>query len=163
MLAYFGVRIRWLDLIRRTVRDSLRDDVFGLAAQLAFYFFLALFPALLCLIAFASLFPLHELTDEMLRLLGPVAPAAVLTLIRDQMLKLAERNDAGLFGFGLLGALWSSSAALGAIVNAMNRADDITETRPWWRVRLTAIQLTGLRAHGLMTTFVQPSALSRNI
>lgn len=142
MLAYFGTQLGWFDLAKRTVRDSVKDDVFGLAAQLAYYFFLALFPALLCLIAFASLFPLHHLTDEMMRLLGPFAPAAALAIIRDQMVKLASRDDSGLFSLGLLGALWSSSAAMGAIVNAMNRAYDITEARAWWRVRLLAIFLT---------------------
>lgn len=142
MLAYFGTTIGWIDLARRTARDAVKDDVFGLAAQLAYYFFLALFPALLCLIALASLFPLHELTDDMVRLLGPIAPAAAIAIIQDQMVKLASRDDSGLFSLGLLGALWSSSAAMGAIVNAMNRAYDIPDARPWWRVRLVAILLT---------------------
>jgi membrane protein len=142
MLAYFGTTIGWFELAKRTVRDAFNDDVFGLAAQLAYYFFLALFPALLCLIAFASLFPLHELTDDVVRLLGPFAPAAAIAIIQDQMVKLASREDSGLFSLGLLGALWSSSAAMGAIVSAMNRAYDITEARPWWRVRLVAILLT---------------------
>src|SRR5690606_22290679 len=115
MLAYFGSRIGWFELTRRTIRDAMKDDVFGLAAQLAYYFFLALFPALLCLIAVASLFPLQHLTDEMLRLLGPFAPPEVLSLIQEQMLRLAERDDRGLVSLGLLGALWSSSAAMVAI------------------------------------------------
>ncbi len=44
--------------------------------------------------------------------------------------------------FGVAGALWSSSAALVSIVGALNRAYDIEEGRPWWKVRLTAIGLT---------------------
>src|SRR5690606_6660591 len=39
-------------------------------------------------------------------------------------------------------ALWSSSAALVAIITATNRAYDVTEARPWWKQRLTAILLT---------------------
>jgi membrane protein len=116
--------------------------VLGLAAQLAYYFFLALFPALLCLIALASLFPIHQLTDEMVRLLGPFAPADVLRIIQEQMRRLAARDDHGLFSLGLLGALWSSSAAMVAIVSALNRAYDIADERPWWRVRLMAVLLT---------------------
>jgi membrane protein len=42
----------------------------------------------------------------------------------------------------MLGALWSSSAALNSIVNALNRAYDIVDRRPWWRVRLVAMGLT---------------------
>jgi len=42
---------------RRTWHEALDDDVPGLAAQLSYYFFLALFPALLFLLALASFFP----------------------------------------------------------------------------------------------------------
>ena len=61
MLAYFDVPIGWKELLKRTLRDTLKDDAQGLAAQLSYYFFLSLFPTLLCLIALASLFPLREL------------------------------------------------------------------------------------------------------
>ena len=62
------------DLVR-TVKDSIEDDVAGIAAQLSYYFFLSLFPALLFLVALASFFPLYSFTDELMRLLGPIAPA----------------------------------------------------------------------------------------
>ena len=48
-----------------------------IAAQLAYYFFLSLFPALLFLVALASFFPLYSLTDELMRMLAPIAPEAV--------------------------------------------------------------------------------------
>jgi membrane protein len=142
MLAYFNVPIGWKELIVRTVRDTLSDDAQGLAAQLSYYFFLSLFPTLLCLIALASLFPLQNLVDDMTGLLGPVLPAEALEVIREQMLKIADSDDTALLSFGLLAALWSSSAAMGAVVHAMNRAYDIDDQRPWWRIRLLAIVLT---------------------
>jgi membrane protein len=66
----------------------------------------------------------------------------VLSLIEDQMMRLANNEDGGLMTFGVVGALWSSSAALVSIVSALNRAYDIEEGRPWWKVRLVAIGLT---------------------
>lgn len=68
MLAYFDVRIGWKELARRTIKETLSDDMPGLAAQLAYYFLFALFPALLFLIALASYFPLRNLTDEVVSL-----------------------------------------------------------------------------------------------
>jgi membrane protein len=130
------------DLVRRTVREMVDDDVLGLAAQLSYYFFLALFPAILFLLALASFFPLSNITDEVGRSLGPVLSPQVLALIQEQMHRLANNEDGGLLTFGVAGALWSSSAALVSIVGALNRAYDITEARPWWRVRLIAIGLT---------------------
>ena len=70
MFLYFEKELSWTELARRTVKDSIQDDVAGLAAQLAYYFFLSLFPALLFLVALASFFPLYSFTDELMRLLG---------------------------------------------------------------------------------------------
>lgn len=132
----------WRDLLVKTYHEILDDDVLGLAAQLSYYFFLALFPALLFGLALASFFPLDTLTDDISSLLGPVVSPEILTLIQDQMKRLANAESGGLLTFGVVGALWSSSAALVSIVDALNRAYDLEETRPWWKVRLTAIGLT---------------------
>ena len=142
MLANLEVPMTWAELAKRTAKETMDDDGMGLAAQLAYYFFLSLFPALLCLIALASLFPLQNFTDSMTGMLAPFVPAEVLEIISKQMLALGESNDSGLLSVGLLGAIWSSSAAMVAVVSSMNQAYDITEGRPWWKVRLTAILLT---------------------
>ena len=136
------VSVPWYELARRTWREIVDDDVFGLAAQLSYYFFLALFPAILFLLALASFFPLSNLTDDIAHSLGPFVSPQVLALIQEQMLRLANNQDGGLLTVGVAGALWSSSAALVSIVGALNRAYDIEEGRPWWKVRLIAIGLT---------------------
>lgn len=130
------------ELVRRTVRETIDDDCLGLAAQVAYYLFLALFPAILFLLAVASFFPLDDLTDQIGRLLGPLVSDEVLQLIQEQMDRLANAESGGLLTFSVAGALWSSSAGLVSIVSALNRAYDIEESRPWWRVRLVAIALT---------------------
>ena len=142
MFAYFDMPIGWRELLKRTYKDTVADDALGLAAQLAYYFFLSLFPAILCIIAIASFFPLQNFTDDMISSLGRFAPQEMLALVREQMVRLAEGNHGGILSFGLLGAIWSSSAAMVAIINAMNKAYDIEESRPWWKVRLIAIALT---------------------
>lgn len=130
------------ELTRRTVRESIDDDVLGLAAQLSYYFFLALFPAILFLLALASYFPLANVTDDIGRAIGPFVSPQVLELIQDQMRRLANNESGGLLTLGVVGALWSSSAAIVSSVSALNRAYDIDESRPWWKVRLLAIALT---------------------
>ena len=142
MLAYFESTLTWSELLRRTWKEMMDDDALGLAAQLAYYFFLALFPAILCIIALASFLPLQNFTDRIVTSLGPFAPAEMLTIIREQMERLGQGNDAGILSIGFLGAIWTSSAAMVAMIGAMNRAYDIEECRPWWKVRLTAILLT---------------------
>ena len=134
--------LSWTELLRRTWREAIDDDVLGLAAQLSYYFFLALFPAILFLLAVASFFPLSNVTDDVGRSLGPFVSPQILELIQEQMRRLADKENGGLLTLGVAGALWSSSAALVSIVGALNRAYDIEEGRPWWKVRLVAIGLT---------------------
>jgi len=138
----FAIRITWFELIKRTIREVMADDCLSLAAQMAYYFFLALFPAVLFLLALASYFPLQNVAADLGEVLGPFVSPQVLSLIQDQMRRLGDADSGGLLTFGVLGALWSSSAATVAIVSSLNKAYDLTERRPWWKVRLIAIGLT---------------------
>ena len=85
----------WREVVRETVADILEDNCFGLAAQLAFYFFLALFPALLVLVALVSFLPIEDGFSEFLRGLGIVAPREVLVIIRDQLTEIASGSKVG--------------------------------------------------------------------
>lgn len=134
--------VSWQELGRRTLRETLDDDCLGLAAQLSYCFFLSLFPAPLFLVALASFFQLAKVTDDVKPVLGSLLSPEIITLVQEQMRRLAEAPHGGMATVGLLGAFWSSSAAIVAIVTAVNRAYDLTDTRPWWRIRLTAIVLT---------------------
>jgi membrane protein len=138
----FAIPLPWSELLARTWRDAWEDDVLGLAAQLSYYFFLALFPAILFVLALASFFPLANLTDDIGRAVGPFVSREVLELIQDQMRRLGNNDNGGLLTFGVAIALWSSSSAIVSIIGALNRAYDIEEGRPWWKVRLSAIGLT---------------------
>ena len=142
MLAHLKVPLSWGQIIQRTIKDAIGDNILGMAAQLAYYFFFALFPALLFLLAVASYFPIDALIDEMVAMLAGVAPPEVLTIITEQIRKISEGEQGGLLTLGFVLAIWSSSAAMTAIIDTLNHAYDIEEGRPWWKVRLTAIALT---------------------
>jgi membrane protein len=118
------------------------DECVGLAAQLAYYFFLALFPALLFLVAIISFIPVQNLMETITGSLARVAPGEVLGVIQEQILKIASDTDGGLLTLGMLGTIWSTSAGVLAVIGTLNRAYDIQESRPWWKVRLIALGLT---------------------
>ena len=141
MLRTFAIPLTWGELVQRTYKEMNEDDVLGLAAQLAYYVLLALVPAIVAVVAIASFFPPTTLQDALNALRG-IAPADVLAILDEQLRSLAGRSNGGVLTFGFLFALWSSSAAIVAITNALNRAYDVEESRPWWKVRLVAIGLT---------------------
>jgi membrane protein len=143
LLAPFRTPLSWGQILRRTFDEAFfKDNCLGMAAQLAYYFLFALFPALLMLVAIASYFPLYELVDEMVRVLGGFAPPEVLHIIANQLTKISQGDQGGLLTLGMVTALWSSSAAMTAIIDTLNRAYDVEEGRPWWKVRLLAMGLT---------------------
>ena len=143
MLTFLRVPLSWREILRRTFKESfVEDNCLGMAAQLAYYFFFALFPALLMLIALASYFPYHTLVDDLFKMLGGFAPPEVLTIITDQLAKIAKGEQGGLFTIGFLITIWSTSSAMTAIIDTLNAAYDIQEGRPWWKVRIIAISLT---------------------
>jgi membrane protein len=142
MLGYFYVPIPWSEVMRRTVREIGEDNCLGLAAQLAFYFLLALFPALLFLVALLGYVPVENALTELLAAVGTVAPRELVELLREQLARVTEGSHASLLTLGIIGAIWSSSAAMVAIIDALNRAYDVTEWRPWWKRRFVAIVLT---------------------
>ena len=148
----FQLPISWTELFKRTWREINDDNCLGLAAELAYYFILALFPALIVVVAIASFFPRSTLQDA-LGALAPFTPPDALSLIRTQLDAILASEHGGLLTLGVLGALWSSSAALTAIIDTLNRAYDISERRPWWKVRLLALGLTVGLAVFILTAF----------
>jgi membrane protein len=142
ILQVFKVPLSWRELLKRTAGEVLADNCLGLAAQLAYYFFLALFPALLFITAIVSFIPVAGLLDAITGMLARVAPGEVLSIVQDQILKIAHEKNGGLLTIGMLGTIWSTSSGVTAIIDTLNQAYDIQESRSWWKVRLLALGLT---------------------
>jgi membrane protein len=138
----FAVPLGWAEILKRTGAEIYAGKCFGWAASLAYYFFLALFPALLFVVSLASVLPVQDLLDRIVTILSRVAPGDVVTIARQQFVQITRQPHGGVLTLSLLAALWSTSSGMTAIVDTLNQAYHITESRPWWRVRVTAVALT---------------------
>lgn len=133
------------ELVRRTIRESWEDSVFGQAALMAFYHFLALFPALLLALAISSRVPhLGDYTKNALDDLSQqVFPAQVARLFHAMV---GELNGAALGGlhfiFVVAGASWAALNGTWAMVHGLNRAYEVQESRSQWQFWTTLISLT---------------------
>jgi membrane protein len=132
----------WLELTKRTVAEIFDDGCPGLAAQLAFYFLLALFPALAFLLSVLAYLPVSAAISDVLLRSQDFLPAEIVALVREQAQHVLAGGPAGLLTAAIAGAIWSSSSAVTSIITALNRAFDVTEWRPWWKRRLIAVALT---------------------
>lgn len=128
----------WLSVFKRTGKRFLADDCLGLAKQIAYSSLLAFFPAVVALVGLLDLIGAY---DTLQRFLDPVAPKAVVELIRSFRADTGGSGSIVALLVGAAGALWAASGAMGSVVTAVNRAEERPETRPFWKVRIVAVLL----------------------
>ena len=131
------------EVVKRTWAEIRADDVFGRAAQLAYYFFLALFPSLICVIASLSLFGFADRGRMlMFQVFARFLPAPAFQLIGATIDQIIQANGPVKMSFGIIASLWSASLGMGAIMSTLNAAYKVEETRSLVRQYVVAIELT---------------------
>jgi membrane protein len=133
------------ELAKRTCRKSWEDEVFGQSARLAFYFFFALFPALLLLLIFLSTSTpggskgRAALLDSFAQVLPPGASALIAKTVQ-------ELNARAVLGTGAIAAgayaVWGVLNGTWAMMTGLNKAYEVVEERPLWRVLFVMFGLT---------------------
>ena len=135
------LKVPAIQLIVRTVRELGNDDGSHMAAGVAYYAFLSLFPLMLGLIALLSLFlESDRVNDELFDFFGTYLPAA--TELEENIDGI--RNQRGALGIlSILGLFWTSSAVFGAISRAVNRAWDVHQDRPFYIAKTRQLAMAG--------------------
>ena len=146
----------WINVFKRAFKEFMADDCMGLAQQIAFSSLLAFFPAMILLVGLLGLIGAY---DDLKEFLGVVAPGAVIDAIDLAQASAAGQEAAASFAvvLGAFGAIWAASGAMNSVIKALNAAYDRIETRPFWKVRLTAIALvlaSGFALAGLFLLIV---------
>ena len=133
----------WRELAKRVWREIQGDNVFGRAAELSYYFLLALFPFLIFLTSIIGFLLDSDNTRRTLfGYLATIMPPSAFQLIDNTMIEVSSSSGGGKLSFGILAALWAASSGMTAITDSLNTAYNLTESRPWWKQRLTSIGLT---------------------
>jgi len=132
------------DLTKKTIKKLGEDELSTRSAALSYYFILALFPMFLFLLSLIGIFlgSSSELRESVLSALGRMAPGSTSDLVHSVLNETAKSSNGIKVAAGILGALWSASAGMSAVTVSLNVVHKVTETRPWWKQKLTAIGLT---------------------
>jgi membrane protein len=135
----------WGEVLVRSVREVRDDNLTDRAAALTYYAVLAIFPALIVLVALVGIFGRYpETTDALLRIVGKLAPHSAVETLRSPIQSIV-RNKGGagaLLGVGLLGSLWSASGYVGAFIRATNAIYEVEEGRRFWKLRPLQLTIT---------------------
>lgn len=114
-------------------------DVFGLSAQLAYFFLLSLFPFLLFLVTLLGFLPFEA--DGVMNFLEAYLPDEVVVLIESNLTQLVNNQSGGLLSVSIIGTLWSASNGFNAIAKSFNKAYRVEEKRSFLLNRLVAFGL----------------------
>jgi membrane protein len=148
--------------LKRTVKEFQEDNLLDWAAALTYYGVLAMFPALIALVSIVGLvFSPQQVTTALTDIVTQLGPATAVETFREPIESVtANQSRAGvLLVVGVLAALWSASAYVGAFMRAANVMWEVDEGRKFVKLRplqmlvtLVMIMLLALGAVAVVVT-----------
>lgn len=132
--------------LRALLREIDEDDVFGMAAEMAYRFLFAIFPLLLLLvtaIGFAGdTLGLDDLFDRFMAQTEPYLPDQVVSIVDQYTAHLLGSRSSTFLTVGLIGSLWGAAGGVGTLIKGLNRAYDVERSRPFWKRQILALVVT---------------------
>lgn len=136
----------WRDILWRTWLEVGRDRLPAVAGGITFYTLLAMIPAMGVFVSLYGLFADVETVSRQLDQLALFVPREVLSLLAEQMMRLATQRNETLsvaFVVSLLLSTWSANAGVAALFDGLNQAYDETEKRNFVVRRAVTYAFTG--------------------
>ena len=128
--------------VKHAVLDFFKDDMMTYAAALAFRILLALFPFIIFVLALLGILGLADFFDHLLSQAAMVLPADAYGLLAGSVKDIRTESHGGLISVSILLAIWAAAAGIRSLMNALNTAYDIKETRPVWKIYPLSIAYT---------------------
>ena len=116
-----------------------------MAAGVAFFSLLSLFPAVTALVSLYGLFADAGTMADHLATLAELMPPGAFDIVREQIARIVSKSGGTLtvgFAFGLGLALWSANAAMKAIFDALNVIYEEDEKRSFVMLNLVSLAFT---------------------
>lgn len=130
------------------------DDVPLLAASLAYYFLLSVFPLLV--VAFAIIPYFNISSQDAIQFISSILPEELANTFQDNIVSLVETPRGGLLTIGILGTLWSASNGINAFIKVSNESYEVEETRSFIKTRAIAFGLTIAMIFAVITAIILP-------
>ncbi len=125
-------------------QDVIKHHTLQVAAALSYYFVLAVFPGLIFLSAAMGSILFSDFFTPTLKFLGRVLPPDTMGLFQSVLFDVLNSNRRTWLSIGSLGIIWVASSAFDAIIEALDIAYDVKDSRPFWKTRLLAVVLGGV-------------------
>jgi membrane protein len=131
-----------LDLVKRSLRAFSKDDMTTYAAALSYHALFALFPFLIFFIALLGFLNIPRFFDWLLEQAQTAFPEDAYLRLEEVTRQIQDQPRGGLLSFGIVTAIWASSSGIRSLMNALNVAYDVEESRPAWKLYALSIVYT---------------------
>src|SRR5688572_21602313 len=138
-------------VLKRTYREIKEDNLSLVAAGVAFYAFLSIFPALAAVLSIYGIVADPATVQKHIQALGEILPAEAQELIGTQLEFIsASSNDALSVGaiVSILLALWSANKATKGLFEALTLVYREREERGFFKLNMQSLFTTGLLVIG---------------
>ena len=115
-----------------------------MAAGLSYYFVMSLFPLLIVFAAAVAYLPVPNLFDQALGFASRFMPHESMGLVKAVLRQVITPHRGKFMSLGIVGTIWAASGGFSSMMEALNVAYDVPESRPFWKTRPLAIGLTFL-------------------
>jgi membrane protein len=135
----------WKQIVKRAWAEHNADNMPIIAGGVAFFAFLAVFPALIATISLYGLVASPETVAQQVEDLADQLPASAADLIGEQLTEITSNSGGALsisLAISVLAALWSAAGGTGNVITAVNLAYDEVETRGFVKRKALALGLT---------------------
>jgi len=132
-------------LVTRIYSEFSEDRVLAVAGGITFFFFLAIFPAIACVVALYGLFDDRRSLLEGLQMVSGFIPGGAVSVLSAEVQRLVSQQPMALsltFALGFIVAVWSASGGVKSIIDGLNIAFEVGETRSFLKLTINALALT---------------------
>jgi membrane protein len=135
----------WRDVLWRVKGEVSKDNLSMVAAGVAFYGLLAIFPAIAAMVSIYGLVADPQTIEQQMSAMSGMLPEQAQGIIRSQLSRVAS-GASGALSFaaiiGLLATLWSANKGTKALMEALNIVYDEEEKRGFIKLNLISLALT---------------------
>jgi membrane protein len=135
----------WKQILKRAWAENKADNMPIIGGGVAFFSFLAVFPALIALISLYGLVASPATVAQQVEDISSQLPREASNLIETQLKSIVDNSGSALsisLVVSILAAIWSASGGIGNLMTAVNLAYDEVETRKFVKLKLTSLALT---------------------
>ena len=131
---------KWFKFLNKLLHGIKDDEVPAIGGQLTYFLILSIFPFLIFFLNILSYTPIaqEEILDDFLIIL----PTETQILLKGIVKEIVGYSSETLLSVGIILTLWTGSLGITAIIRAVNKAYDVENKRPYWKLKGLAMIFT---------------------